>query len=108
MSEARFERTFSGRRLQPEHGAADMNKVDFTREYARLYRPSATDFELVEVPSLTYLMADGHGDPNTAPAYAQAVEALYALAYRTSRACGGPRITAASPRGSIRASGIGR
>jgi hypothetical protein len=59
-----------------------MDKVDFTREYKQLYRPSAKDFELVEVPPLTYLMVDGHGDPNTAPAYAQAVEALYALAYR--------------------------
>jgi hypothetical protein len=59
-----------------------MDKVDFTREYKQLYRPSAKDFELVEVPPLTYLMVDGHGDPNTAPAYAQAVEALYTLAYR--------------------------
>jgi hypothetical protein len=27
-------------------------------------------------------MVDGHGDPNTAPAYQQAVEALYAVAYK--------------------------
>jgi hypothetical protein len=59
-----------------------MSKIDFTRELARLYRPSAAAFEVVEVPALQFLMADGHGDPNTAPAYAQAVEALYAVAYR--------------------------
>ena len=27
-------------------------------------------------------MVDGHGDPNTAPEYTQAVEALYAVAYK--------------------------
>jgi hypothetical protein len=59
-----------------------MGKVDFTKELKQLYRPSAADFAVVEVPPLTYLMVDGHGDPNTAPAYAEAVEALYALAYR--------------------------
>lgn len=30
---------------------------------------------------MQYLMVDGHGDPNTAPAYAAAVEMLYPLAY---------------------------
>ncbi len=59
-----------------------MTKIDFTKEYKQLYQPSAREFELVEVPRLTYLMVDGHGDPNTAPVYAQAVEALYGLAYR--------------------------
>jgi hypothetical protein len=29
-------------------------------------------------------MIDGHGDPNTAPAYAEAVRALYSLAYTLS------------------------
>jgi hypothetical protein len=69
---------------RPAHSSelAAMDKVDLTKVYRQLYRPSAEDFELVEVPPLTYLMADGHGDPNTAPAYAEAVEALYALAYR--------------------------
>jgi hypothetical protein len=57
-------------------------KVDLIRELRELYRPSAQDFQVVEVPPLTYLMVDGRGDPNTAPAYGEAVEALYALAYR--------------------------
>lgn len=59
-----------------------MAKIDFTKQLKQLYRPSAADFEIVDVPPTTYLMADGHGDPNTAPAYARAVEALYAVAYR--------------------------
>ncbi|MBY8826313.1 GyrI-like domain-containing protein [Sphingomonas colocasiae] len=35
----------------------------------------------IEVPQASYLMVDGHGDPNSAPAYRQAVESLYATAY---------------------------
>jgi len=35
----------------------------------------------VDVPELSFLMIDGHGDPNSAPAYAAAVQALYSLAY---------------------------
>ena len=42
-------------------------------------RPARRRF--VDVPELPYLMIDGHGDPNTAPAYAAAVQALYSVAY---------------------------
>lgn len=38
-------------------------------------------FDVITVPPLTYLMIDGHGDPNTAPAYADALAALYPVAY---------------------------
>src|SRR5690606_699962 len=38
-------------------------------------------FDIVDVPELKYLMIDGHGDPNTAPEFTTAVEALYPLAY---------------------------
>jgi hypothetical protein len=47
---------------------------------ARLYRATTTP-ELVEVPALWFLCLDGHGDPNTAPQYAEAVEALFAVSY---------------------------
>src|SRR5687768_4399773 len=59
-----------------------MAKIDFTKELKHLYRPSASAFDVVDVPPMSYLMLDGHGDPNTAAEYAQAVEALYATAYR--------------------------
>ena len=36
----------------------------------------------MDVPPLQFLMIDGHGDPNTAPAYQQAVEALYGVSYK--------------------------
>jgi hypothetical protein len=59
-----------------------MTKIDFKKELKYLYRPSAKEFVVVEVPRLKYLMVDGHGDPNTAKEYQDAVEALYAVAYK--------------------------
>ena len=56
------------------------DKIDFKREIAA-YRARRGRFEVVDVPDLRYLMIDGHGDPNTAPAFTEAVEALYPLAY---------------------------
>ena len=45
------------------------------------YRAKQHEFRLLEVPDLQYLMVDGQGDPNTAPAFDQAIEALYPVAY---------------------------
>ena len=39
------------------------------------------EFTVVEVPPLDYLTVDGHGDPNSAPAYRDAVTSLFPLAY---------------------------
>lgn len=58
-----------------------MEKRDLKRELKHLYAPSAKAVEAVEVPAMTFLMVDGEGDPNHAPAYAEAVEALFALSY---------------------------
>ncbi len=59
-----------------------MGKVDLRKELKALYAPSSKAFSIVDVPPMQFLMVDGHGDPNTAPAYQEAVEALYAVAYR--------------------------
>ncbi len=59
-----------------------MLKIDYKKTLSHLYNPGKKDFEIVEVPEMQFLMLDGHGDPNTAPAYQQAVEALYAAAYK--------------------------
>lgn len=59
-----------------------MQKVDFKKELKHLYRPSAKQFEVVDVPEMNYLMIDGHGNPNTVQIYGEAVEALYAVAYK--------------------------
>ena len=57
-----------------------MTTADLRRDLPHLYRAGAQPV-LVDVPPLDYLMIDGHGDPNTAPQYAEAVQALYTLAF---------------------------
>lgn len=57
-----------------------MEKFDPKHAYRELYAPPR-EFVFVDVPEFLYLAVDGHGDPNTAPAYADALEALYAVAY---------------------------
>ncbi len=59
-----------------------MTKIDFKRQLKHLYAPLRNEFTLVDVPEMSFLMIDGHGDPNTAPAYQEALEALYAVAYK--------------------------
>lgn len=59
-----------------------MTKIDFKKELKQLYRPSAKEFQVVEVPPMQFLMIDGQGDPNTAQEYQDAIEALYAMAYK--------------------------
>lgn len=58
-----------------------MRKVDLKKELKHLYQPSAKEVVGVDVPAMQFLMIDGEGDPNTAPAYARAVEALFAVSY---------------------------
>lgn len=55
-------------------------KVDL-KKTLDAYRARKGVFRVVEVPPMQYLMIDGHGDPNTSPAFTSAVEALYPLAY---------------------------
>ncbi len=59
-----------------------MSKVDYKKELKHLYQPSAKKFQVVDVPPMNFLMIDGHGDPNTAQEYQDAVEALYGVAYK--------------------------
>ncbi len=59
-----------------------MTKIDFKKEWKHLYQPSKVEFQIVEVPVLQFLMVNGHGDPNSASEYSEAVEALYGVAYK--------------------------
>lgn len=58
-----------------------MAKIDVKRERKHLYQPGAKQVVEVHVPPLRFLMIDGEGDPNTSPAYAWAVEALFSVSY---------------------------
>jgi len=60
-----------------------VNKIDLKLDMKHLYQASAKTVMQVDVPALNFLMIDGVGDPNTSPAYAQAVEALFAVSYAT-------------------------
>jgi hypothetical protein len=67
----------------------------------RLYRATTTP-QLVDVPLLRFLCLDGHGDPNTSPAYAAAVQALYSVSYAAKFAlkkAGGPDVTVSALEG---------
>lgn len=58
-----------------------MDNYDVKKARKALYTPTAEDFTLVEVPPMTFVMVDGRGDPNTAPAYLEAVQALFTVSY---------------------------
>jgi hypothetical protein len=58
-----------------------MKKIDMKKELRHLYDASPKEVAVVDVPEMNFLMADGRGNPNTSPAFKDAVEALYALSY---------------------------
>jgi len=58
-----------------------MQKRDYKKELKHLYRPSAKNVVLVDVPEMNFLMIDGQGDPNSSETFQDAVAALYPLAY---------------------------
>ncbi len=55
-------------------------KYDVKKALRELYSPGR-NFALVQVPPQRFLAVDGHGNPNTSPDYAAAVQALYTVAY---------------------------
>lgn len=57
-----------------------MAKVDLKKSLDS-YRARPGQFQILDVPMRQYVMVDGHGDPNTSSAYADAVGALYPVAY---------------------------
>jgi Uncharacterized conserved protein len=57
------------------------DKIDFKKSLDSYQAPRG-QFRMVNVPDMQYLMVDGHGDPNTAPAYTEALSALYPVAYK--------------------------
>jgi hypothetical protein len=58
-----------------------MEKLDLKKTRKELFTAPKGEFATVTVPRVLYLMADGHGDPNSSPDYPRAVEALYSTAY---------------------------
>ena len=61
--------------------AAAPAKIDFKTQDKALYRPPVGSFVRIDVPPMSFVMVDGQGDPNQAPAYRDAVEWLYSVSY---------------------------
>jgi len=57
-----------------------LEKVDFKKELKQLYKPSAKEISVVEVPAMNFLLVDGEGAPGSAQ-YGEAVSALFSVAY---------------------------
>lgn len=55
--------------------------VDVRKQRSHLYSAKRAIWTEVDVPTLPYLAVDGHGDPNTASAYEDAIAALYTSGY---------------------------
>jgi hypothetical protein len=58
-----------------------VGQLDLSKVLQELYKPSAKLVTEVNIPALNYFMLDGQGDPNTSPAFPQAIEALYGMSY---------------------------
>jgi hypothetical protein len=62
-----------------------MEKLDLRKQYKQLYKPSAKQVAVVDVPPLKFAMLDGAIEPGqtpgTSPSFQQAMEALYGISY---------------------------
>ncbi|WP_025273340.1 GyrI-like domain-containing protein [Haloglycomyces albus] len=56
-------------------------KIDF-KKFSGSYQARRSQFRILDVPDMQYLMIDGHGDPNTSPAFRDAIKSLYPVAYK--------------------------
>lgn len=56
-------------------------KTDFKKTLDS-YRARQGEIRVIEVPTMQYLMVDGHGDPNTSQEFADAITSLYPVAYK--------------------------
>ncbi|MFF4764397.1 GyrI-like domain-containing protein [Streptomyces sp. NPDC001292] len=75
-----------------------MAPYDVKGERKEFYAPKNTAWAIVDVAEQQFIAIDGTGNLNTAPAYAHAVEALYAAAYTlkfaSKRTAGGDFVVA--------------
>lgn len=62
-----------------------MAKIDFKKQLAYLYQPSASEPVIVDVPPMQFVMIDGAIEagqsPGTSPAFQSATQALYGISY---------------------------
>lgn len=56
-----------------------MDKIDYKKTEAYLYLPKKP--AIVPVPEMVFFAVEGQGDPNTAPAYQEAMSLLYGISF---------------------------
>lgn len=56
-----------------------MEKIDYKKTEKQYYLPKAP--AILPIPEMAFIAVDGKGDPNTSPAYAEALEILYGLSF---------------------------
>lgn len=57
-----------------------LDRLDLRKELKQFYTAAAAP-SVVDLPTLSYLMVDGQGDPNTSADYAAAIGALYSVSF---------------------------
>jgi hypothetical protein len=67
--------------IEVNAGGEEMTTFVASMGRERLYKASPMTPEIVQVPEMSFVMVDGHGDPNTAQEYADAIQALYSCSY---------------------------
>lgn len=70
----------ASRATEGRHTGEPIVKIDFKKQIQTYTAPRGR-FEVVTVPDMTFLMIDGHGDPNTSTAYRDALATIYPVAY---------------------------
>ncbi len=58
-----------------------MSKIDFKKTFVT-YKAKHHKLQIIDVPTMQYLMIDGHGDPNSSKDFNEAIKALYPVAYK--------------------------
>ena len=62
-----------------------MKILDLKKEFKHLYQPSMKKVEIIQVPSLQFVMIDGAiekgSEPGKSPMFAEATQALYSISY---------------------------
>jgi hypothetical protein len=58
-----------------------METIDLRKQMKDLWNPPVGKVVLVTVPAMPYLTIEGVGNPNTAKAFQEAIQALYSVAY---------------------------
>jgi hypothetical protein len=64
-----------------------MAGLDYKKALSDLYTAKVGQASVVYVPKMNFIMADGHGDPNTSEEYLNAIQTLYPVAYTLKFLC---------------------